>query len=80
MSSFLKSLSQSEARVAILDLCSTRKTNLVEDVKILLPVSFVAFCSAVSKKNSKLSKPIRGQDGHLGFQIGPKNHKIGRGH
>ena len=35
--------------------------------------SFVEFCSAVAEKKSKISRPIRGQDGRLGFLIGPNN-------
>ena len=35
--------------------------------------SFVEFSSAVSEKKLKMSRPIRGQGGHLVFPIGPKN-------
>ena len=41
--------------------------------------SFVKFCSVVSKEKSKMSQPIRGQGGHLVFQISPKKNKLGRG-
>ena len=66
-------------------------TNLVEDVKILLPVKFrwipfssfreevenvSEFRSAVSEKKSKMSQPIRGQGGHLVFPIDPKNTNL----
>ena len=38
--------------------------------------SFVEFRSAVSEEKSKMSQPIRGQGGHLVFQIGPKNTNL----
>ena len=38
--------------------------------------SFFEFCSAVSSEKSKISQPIRGQGGHLVFQIGPKNTNL----
>ena len=41
--------------------------------------SFVEFHSAVAEKKSKLSRPIRGQGGHLVFPIRPKNTNLGRG-
>ena len=44
-----------------------KKTNLVEDVEILLPISFVEFRSVVSEEKSKISQPIRGQGGYLVF-------------
>ena len=51
-----------------------KKTNLVEDIEILLPgASFVEFCLAVLEEKSKMSQPIRGQGGHLVFPISPKN-------
>ena len=53
-----------------------KNTNLVEDIRILLPVNFVEFCSAVSEEKSKMSQPIRGQGGHLVFPIGPKNTNL----
>ena len=37
-------------------------------VGILLPVKF---CFCLAEKKSKMSQPIRGQGGHLGFQIFP---------
>ena len=52
-----------------------RKTNMVEDVEILLS-SFVEFCSLFSEKKSKMSQPIRGWSGHLVFPIGPKNTNL----
>ena len=30
----------------------------------------------VASEKSKMSQPIRGQDGHLGFPIGPKNTNL----
>ena len=39
---------------------------------------FVEFRSVVSEEKSKISQPIRGQGGHLDFQIRRK-HKLGRG-
>ena len=38
--------------------------------------SFVEFCPAVSDEKLKMSQPIRGQDGHLVFPIGPKNTNL----
>ena len=38
--------------------------------------SFVEFRSAVPEKKSKMSKPIRGQGGHLVFPTGPKNTSL----
>ena len=38
--------------------------------------SFVEFCSAASAEKSKMSQPIRGQGGHLGFPIDPKNTNL----
>ena len=37
---------------------------------------FVEFRSAISEEKSKMSQPIRGKDGHLVFQIGPKNTNL----
>ena len=34
--------------------------------------SFVKFISAVTEEMSKMSQPIKGKGGHLGFPIGPK--------
>ena len=39
-------------------------------------LSFVEFCKGDSKGKLKLSRPIRGQDGHLGFPISPKNTSL----
>ena len=39
-------------------------------------LTFVEFCSAVSEDRSKMSQPIRGQDGHFVFPIGPKNTNL----
>ena len=38
--------------------------------------SFVEFSSVVSEEKSKMSQPIRGQDGHLVFPVGPKNTNL----
>ena len=37
---------------------------------------FIEFRSVVAEKKSKMSKPLRGQGGHLGFLIGPKNTNL----
>ena len=57
-------------------LIGPKNTNLVEDVEILLPISFVEFRSTVSEEKSKMSQPIRGRGGHLVFMIGPKNTNL----
>ena len=78
-----KCLSQSEASAAILLFRSARKsTNLVEDIEIFFPVKFcwIPFSGFRESKKSKISQPIRGWGGHLTFSIGPKKHKLGRGH
>ena len=41
--------------------------------------SFVEFGSAVSEEKSKMSRPIRGQGGHLVFPIGLKNTNLVEG-
>ena len=41
--------------------------------------SFIEFRSAVSEEKSKMSQPIRGQDGHLVYLIGPKNTNLVEG-
>ena len=51
---------------------SHKNTNLVDDVKILLPAKFFYFCSAVSEKKSNMSQPIRDQCSHR-FRIDPRN-------
>ena len=55
-----------------------KNTNLAEEVEIhvLLPVKFhwIPF-SHFRGEVEKMSQPIRGQDGHLIFLIGPKNTK-----
>ena len=38
----------------------------------LSSLSFIKFHSAVSEEKSKMSQPIRGRGGYLGFPIGPK--------
>ena len=55
-------------------LSGPKNTNLVEDIKILIFVSFVEFPSAVSWEKWKMSLPIKGQGGHLVFR-----YKLGRG-
>ena len=47
-------------------------TNLVEDVGYFLPSKFRQFHSTVTEEKSKMSKPIRGQNSHLGWRKGPK--------
>ena len=49
-----------------------KNINLVEDVKILLPVKF----HWIPIKKSSMSQPFRGYGGHLVFLIGPKNTKL----
>ena len=41
--------------------------------------NFVEFGSTVSEEKSKMSRPIRGQGGHLVFPIGPKNTNLVEG-
>ena len=41
--------------------------------------SFVEFRSAVSEEKSKMSQPIRSQDGHLVFSDRPEKYKLCRG-
>ena len=54
-----------------------KNTNLVEDVKILLPVKFpwIPF-SGFKRKSHNMSQPIRGQGGHIVFLISPKNTNL----
>ena len=69
-----KCLSQSEVRMAILIFQSARKTQTwYRTLRSCFLLSFVEFHSAVSEEKSKMSQPIRGQGGHLVFQIGLKN-------
>ena len=69
-----KSLSQSEARAAILFFRSAPKTQTWQrTLRSCFLLSFVEFPSAVTEEKSKMSQPIRGQGGHLVFPIGPKN-------
>ena len=46
------------------------------EVKIFLPVNFVAGHSAVSEEKLKMSRPIRGQCCYLVFLISPINMKV----
>ena len=55
---------------------TTKNTNLLEDIEILLPVNFIKFLSAVSEEKPKMSQQIRGNGGHLVFPIGPKNTNL----
>ena len=56
---------------------SARKTQTLQrTLRSCFLSSFVEFCSAVSEKKSKMSRPIRGQGGHLVFPIGPKNTNL----
>ena len=72
-----KCLSQSGARAAILFFRSARKTQTwLRTLRSCFLSSFVEFRSAVSEEKSKMSQPIRGQDGHLVFPIGPKNTNL----
>ena len=50
-----------------------KNTILIEDVEILLPVKFYWIPFSGFRWAVKNSQPITGQDGHLGFQISPKN-------
>ena len=54
-------------------LISPKNTSLVEDVKILLPSSFVEFYSAVSGEKLKMSQQIIDLGGHFVFPIHLKN-------
>ena len=49
---------------------------LYRTLRFYFLLSFVKFCSTVSEEKSKMSQPIRGQDGHLVFPIGPKNTNL----
>ena len=72
-----KCFSQSEARAAILFFRSARKTQTWKrTLRSCFLSNFVEFCSAVSEEKSEMSQPIRGQDGHLVFPIGPKNTNL----
>ena len=69
-----KCLIQSEDRAAIFFFWSVRKNaSLVEDVRILLPSSFVEFYSAVSEEKLKMSQQIIDRGGHFVFPIHLKN-------
>ena len=56
-----------------------KNANLVENVEILLPVSFIEFRSGVSVEKSKMSQPIRARGGHLVFLIDMKNTNLVEG-
>ena len=52
-------------------------TNLVEDIKILLPVKVsLNSVQRFQKKSQNMSQPIRGQGGHIVFWISPKNTNL----
>ena len=53
-----------------------KNTNLVEDIKSLLPVKFCWIPFSDFREEVKMSHPIRGQGGHLVFVIGPKNTNL----
>ena len=53
-----------------------QNTNLVEDVEILLPVKFHYILFSGFRGEVEMSRPIRGQGGHLVFPIGPKNTNL----
>ena len=74
-----KCLSQSEARAAILFFRSARKTNLVEVVKILLPVKFrwIPFSGFRGEVENVSANQRPGQPSC--FSDRPKKHKLGRG-
>ena len=71
-----KCLSQSEARAAILFFRSARKTNLVEDVEILLPDKFCKIPFRGEVENVSVNqRPGRPSC----FSDRPEKHKLGRG-
>ena len=65
------------ARAEIFVYSSTWKTKTwYKTLRSCFLSSFLEFRSAVSEKKSKISQPIRGQDGHLVSPIGPKNTNL----
>ena len=75
-----KWLSQSEDRAVILFFRSAQKTQTwSRALRSCFLSSFIEFRSAVSEEKSKMSRPIRGQGGHLVFPIGPKNTNLVEG-
>ena len=50
--------------------------NWLRTLRACFLTCFVEFHSAVSKKKSKMSQPIRSQGGHFVFPIGPKNTNL----
>ena len=49
----------------------------MEDAEILLPFTFSSnFRLVIPEEKSKTSQQTRGQGGHLGFLIGPKNTNL----
>ena len=52
-----------------------KNTNLVEDIKILLPVKF-RWIPRFQRKSQNMSQPIRGQGRYLVFLISPKNARL----
>ena len=74
-----KCLSQSEARAAILFLRSARKTNLVEDIEILLPVKFrwIPFSGFRGEVENVSANQRPGRPSC--FSDRPEKHKLGRG-
>ena len=72
-----KCLSQSETRAAVVFQIGPKNTNLVEYVKILLPVKYWCIPFSDSEEKSKMSQPIRGQDSHLFFfSVFPKTNNF----
>ena len=51
-----------------------KNTNLIEDIVILRPVKFRWIPFTGFKGELKMSRPIRGQSGHLVYLICPKTH------
>ena len=72
-----KWLSQSDPSTTILFFPSARKTQTWYRTLISCFLSsLVELSSVVSAEKSKMSRPIRGQEGHLVFPIGPKNTNL----
>ena len=66
-----RSRNQRPGRLSCFFLISPKNLTWKRTLRCCFLSSFVEFRSAVSEK-SKMSKPIRGQGGHLLFPIGPK--------
>ena len=59
-------------QAAIFFFRSAKKNKLGRNIEILLILSLVEFCSAVSEERSKMSYLITGQGSYLVFLVGPK--------